>query len=236
MDAQSEATLNQLLPELKEILSPVAPDDALVIRVEDRWETFAEGRSARTMTADFCPSDEGAELGHLRGYFGDALAEAYRHLQFEDALSRDVYERDGTVVRIWRAATTHPLGYELDTVRVDAKRSTGRCPLSFSDVFERYRARVAGGELAQAVREHAMSFDDTAVIAVVTERATLEAGAFDAAALEAAGFSVMSNGDLVQRQVGDGLELRVRYRSEPGGVVLETMMIRAAAEPSTSAT
>jgi hypothetical protein len=229
MDDQSEATLKKLLPELGEILSPVAPDDALVLRLEDRWDTFAEGRSARTMTADFCPSDEGGELGHLRGYFGDALGEAFRHLQFDDTLSRDVYKRDDTVVRIWRATTTHPLGYEFDSVRVDVKVAVTACPLVFSEAFERYRARATGGAPSGGLREHAMSLDDFALIAVVTERLVVVGAAIDDAALTADGFSVLSNGDLMKRQVGSDLELRVRYARAAGAVTIETTMMRGGA-------
>lgn len=231
MDDQSEATMKHLLPELAAVVGKVVPDEALLVRLEDRWDTFVDGRALRTMTADFAPSEDGSNLGALRAHFGEQIGRAFRHVEFEAATSRDVFERDRTVVRVWRAVTRLPQGYELDTIRLDVKvAAPGACPFAFSDVFKKAREKIGEGGTSAALREHAMDIDELARIAVVTERE--EIAGLDLAGLRglsSAGFKALSDGSLSLRQVGDGIELRSKASATTNGVAFETVMIRSAA-------
>jgi hypothetical protein len=229
MDEQSEATMKHLLPELAAAVAKVVPSDALLVRLEDRWETFVDGRALRTMTADFAPSEDGSTVGALRAHFGTQIGQAYRHLEFEAAESRDVFERDRTVVRVWRAVTRLPQGYEVDTVRLDAKVAAPEaCPLAFSEVYKKLRERIGEGPTLMALREHAMDLDELARIAVVTERE--EIGGVDVGKLgdlTGAGLRALADGTRALRQVGAGFELRAKLAAAPRGAAFEMMMIRS---------
>ena len=229
MDAQSKATMTHLLPELASILAAVTPDDALLVRLEDRWDTFVDGRALRTMTADFAPSEDSGGLASLRAQFGERIGGSFRHVEFEPADSRDVFERDRAAVRIWRVVTRLAQGYELDAIRVDVKRTApGACPLVFSEPHRVLRARIGDGAAMFALREHAMDLEALARIAAVTEREGIEG--LEVPPLEdvrGAGFRSLSNGDLAVRQASEDVELRATISKIPGGIAFKTAMIRS---------
>jgi hypothetical protein len=229
MDEQSEATMKHLLPELARVIAPLSPNDALLVRLEDRWDVFVDGRGLRTMTVDFAQSEDGGGLGALRASFGERIGKAFRHLEFEAKEGRDVYERDRTVVRVWRATTRLPQGFELDTVRVDAKvAAPGSCPFAFSEVYRKLRGRIAEGAGGSAVREHVMDLEDLARIAVVTEREELSGlDLAELGGLTSAGFQRLASGGLALRQMSPEVELRATVSKTASGVAFETVMIRS---------
>ncbi len=222
MDAQSEATLQHLLPDLAKLIAAYVPDDALLFRLEDRWDTFSDGSALRTMTADFAPEEDAASLKSLRGVVSDRMARELKHIDFDEPQRRDVYQKDRTVMRVGLASTLHPQGYEIDTVRVDAKiGGSPECPFSFSAPFERFRTGLGDGRITEARREHAMNLEDLAQIAVATERARI-AGVTPQKLelLTAAGFTRADDGVLQMAQATSKVDLSVRVEPAPDGATL----------------
>jgi hypothetical protein len=234
MEAQSKATLRHLLPDLVKLVEPLVPDEALLVRVEDRWDTFDDGGALRTMTADFGPEDDGPSLKRMRHTISDRMAASGKHLDFDDELARDVYQQGTTVLRVWLSAALIPPEYLLDTVRVDAKiASPGECPIAFSKVFERFRGSLGKATCTGATREHTMNLEALEKIGFVIERASLEG--VDPERIESLttqGFKALEDGIYVFEQATSDVGIRVEVAPTAKGISLTCTMAKSGAHDS----
>lgn len=231
MDEQSKATLEHLLPDLAALIEPLVPNEALLLRLEDRWDTFSDGGGLRTMTADFAPDENGPSLKTLRHAVSDRMAAGAKHLEFEEEFTRDVYQRGRTVLRVSIATTQHAQGYSFETLRVDAKISApSTCPFSFSPVFDRFRKPLGDAGCSSAFREHAMNLEAPEKIAVVTERVTLEGvESSRIEALASQGFKAQGGGAFRLEQGTGEVGIRVDVAPDAKGISLTCLMAKATA-------
>ncbi|NUO51735.1 MAG: hypothetical protein HOV80_23025 [Polyangiaceae bacterium] len=228
MDPQSKATLEHHIPDLAALVEPLVPDEALLVRVEDRWDTFDDGGALRTMTADFGPEEDGPSIKQMRHIVSERMAASGKHLEFEDELRRDVYQQGTTVLRVWLSAALIPPEYLLDCVRVDAKiAAPGGCPFTFSKIFDRFRNQLGKATCTAAVREHTMSLVALEKIGFVSERVSLEGvDPKRLSDLTKQGFKALDGGIYLLEQATTDVGIRVEVAPAAKGISLSCLMAK----------
>src|SRR5205814_2246673 len=119
LDAFAQQHISGLAPDFVRLLDEIVPDDMVLLRFEDRWDTFEKSPWIRTWTFDFARGTRERELPEfLLTGVERAVGQGFRVTGEEDDRHRTSLERERTQLRIWPANALTLLGI-IPVVRSD---------------------------------------------------------------------------------------------------------------------